>query len=62
MAYLRSESVMINEAFVNSGDSAVRYADVIICIIIIIIINIFKNIEFLSPMLDPKFFQISDGS
>ena len=55
MAYLRSESVMINEAFVNSGDSAVRSADVIICII-----NI--NIKFASPVLDPKFFQISRGS
>jgi len=58
MAYLRLESVMINGAFVNSGVSAVRSADVIICIIIIM----FNNIKFLSPLLDPKFFQISDGS
>jgi len=57
MAYLRSESVTTDEAFVNSGDSAVRFADVIICIIIIIIV-VFNNIKFLSPVLDPKFFQL----
>jgi len=57
MVYLRSESVMINEAFVNSGDSAIRSADVINCIIII-----FSNIKYLLPVLDPKFFQISEGS
>ena len=52
---------MIDEAFINSGDSAVRSADVIICIICIIII-FYNNIKFLSPVLDPKLFQISDGS
>jgi hypothetical protein len=62
MAYLRSGSVMNNEAFVNSGDSAVRYADVIICIIIFRNINkipfTYARSIILSNVLDPKLFHL----